>query len=48
MQEECDEIYPAVLVNTMRGQRVYSYLDDINTPFLTTLYGPPPQDQNGE
>ena len=48
MQDDCDEIYPAVLVNILRGQQAYNSIDDLNTPFQTKIYGPPPPDQNGK
>ena len=48
MQQDCDEIYPAVLVNTVRGQAVYDILEDINGPFQAKLYGPLAEEQNGE
>ena len=47
MQEDCDEIYPAVLVNIMKGQEAYNNLRNQNTIFQTKTYGPIPQDQNG-
>ena len=46
MQDDCDEIYPAMLVNTMSGQAVYDL--DLNTAFESIVYGPRAQNQNGE
>ena len=40
MQDDCGDIYPAVLVNILRGQEAYNALDDTDTPFETKIYGP--------
>ena len=32
MQDECDEIYPAVLSNVLRGQDAYDCLENTSTP----------------
>ena len=48
MQEDCDEIYPAVLVNIVRDQEAYDIMNNPNSPFLARFYGPAPQDQNGK
>ena len=47
MQDECDEIYPAVLVNSFQGSRTRKRLEDVNTPFVAIMYGPPRQNNNG-
>ena len=47
MQDECDEIYPAVLVNSFQGSRTRKRLEDVNTPFVAIMYGPPGQNNNG-
>ena len=48
MQDECDEIYPAVLSNVLRGQDAYDCLENTNTPFLSKAYGPAVQYQDGK
>ena len=48
MQEDCDEIYPAVLVNIVRDQEAYDIMNNQNSPFLARFYGPAQQDQNGK
>ena len=50
IQEGCDEIYPAVLVNTVKGRRAYNLKNsgDITTPFLIQAFGSQSRDQNGK
>ena len=50
IQEDCDEIYPAVLVNTVNGRRAYNLKNsgDITTRFLIQAFGPRSRDQNGK
>ena len=40
MQEECEEIYPAVLHNIMHGSAAERELNNGDTPFLAELFGP--------
>ena len=48
MQDDCDEIYPAVLVSTKQGPYAYESMTDVDTPFETIVYGPAAQNQNGK
>ena len=45
MQEECKEIYPAVLVNSLWGQEAKRQWNNINNPFAGKVYGPQLQDK---
>ena len=47
MQDDCEEIYPAVLVNAKQGEFAYRRMREINSPFLTNVFGPI-QPQNGK
>ena len=40
MQDGCDEIYPAILVNILHDQEANRELYDKSTPFFGKLYGP--------
>ena len=46
MQDGCQEIYGAVLHNTMQGSEARSKSRDLNSPFLARFYGPQSQGQN--
>ena len=48
MQDGCSEIYPAVLVTMKWGRDAYCNFNDITTPFVTNVYGPEAEDQNGK
>ena len=48
MQDECDEIYPAVLVNSIYGSYAERKLHEADTPFVAKMYGPQKQNKNGE
>ena len=48
MQDECDEIYSAVLRNTMHGNAAERQLNMANPPFLGMIFGPESQDENGK
>ena len=47
MQDGCEEIYPAVLRNTVHGNEAYIKPRDLITPFVGRFYGPRSQGQNG-
>ena len=48
MQDECDEIYSAVLINTMQGNAAGRQLNEADTPFLGIMYGPERKVKNGK
>ena len=50
MQDECNKIYPAMLVDTMKGQAAYNWSDneDEDGPFLGRIIGAESEDKNGK
>ena len=40
MQDECDEIYPAVLINILHGRNADMQMHYVHSPFLGKFYGP--------
>ena len=48
MQDECDEIYSAVLRNTVHAYAAERQLNEANTVFLGMIFGPESQDENGK
>ena len=48
MQDECGEIYSAVLHNTIHGYAAERQLNEANTVFLGMIFGPESQDENGK
>ena len=48
MQDECDEIYSAVLHNTMQGIAARRQLNEADTTFMTVIHGPQRQVKNSK
>ena len=40
MQDGCEEIYPAILSNTMKGNEALGQLNNAGGPFVWKMYGP--------
>ena len=48
MQQGCKVIYPAVLHNTIQGKAAYEEEENINSPYVVEVFGPPPNGQPGK
>ena len=48
MQTDCDEIYPAILVDTYYGNDAERRFRQDISPFRGIILGPQPQDKNGK
>ena len=48
MKDECDEIYAAMLVNTIGGQAAYNLLNNADGTFVGRIIGPKSEDKNGK
>ena len=48
MQEDCEEIYPAVLYNIMYGDRVRREISNMDTPVCAQFYGPETHHHDGK
>ena len=40
LQEDCDEIYAAILVNTIRGEAAYRQIEISDGTFVGRIFGP--------
>ena len=48
MQDGCEEIYPAILSNTLKGNEALGQLNNAGGPFVWKMYGPKSQNKNGK
>ena len=48
MQQGFKVIFPAVLYNTIQGKAAYEEEENINSPYVVEVFGPPPNNQLGK